>query len=243
VDPPWLVAQRYQWAQWVADAGGEARTWEDFNLWFATQRRLSKMRRRTLTRSRVQVEEAAALWPNHLVDFVTLTYAPGDEWSPRHIAECAQRYRDQAARDDVPFRYEWVAELQLKRMKRRGESSRECLHYHMLVWRPNGYEFPKPDSRGWWSHGMSNVEVARNPVGYLSKYASKGTEGESLPPRVRISGGGGLSEIGRREVAWWLLPRYVREAFPIVGAKVRREVGGGWLNWDEGVFLDAATKW
>jgi hypothetical protein len=228
------------WSEWAVNAPEGGKSWEAFNQWFATQTRLSRMRRRTLTRSRVQVEEVAELWPEHLVDFVTLTYRPGDQWDSRHVTQTAKCYRQQAERDGVAFRYEWVAELQLKRMRRRGESARECLHYHMLVWRPANYEFPKPDSRGWWSHGMSNVEVARNPVGYLSKYASKGTDGEMLPPRVRISGGGGLSESGRREVSWWLLPRYVREAFPVVGAKVKRELGGGWLNWDEGVFLDAA---
>ena len=117
------------------------------------------------------------------------------------------------------------------------------MHYHVLVWHPAGYSYPKPDSRGWWPHGMSNVETARNPIGYLAKYASKGTEGEALPPGARVSGGGGLTEAGQREVRWWLLPRYVREYFPEVGAQIRRARGGGWINWDGGEWLPAVRHW
>lgn len=193
------------------------------------------MRRRTITRSRLQVEELAG--QPHLVHLVTLTYRPGCQWSPRHIASCVDAYRKQAARDGVRFRYEWVAELQLGRMRRRGESARQCLHYHMLLWQPEGYEYPYPDDRGWWPHGMTQVEVARNPVGYLAKYASKGTEGERLPWGARISGGGGLSPEGRKLAAWWVRPRYVREAWPDFLHSVRRVEGGGWVNRDTGEFL------
>lgn len=199
------------------------------------------MRRRTITRSRIQAEEVMQLRGSHLVHLVTLTYAPGHSWRSRHITECVKAYRDQARRDGVEFRYEWVAELQLKRMRRRGESAAECLHYHALIWQPEGYSFPHPDSRGWWDHGMSNVEVARNPVGYLAKYASKGTDGEQLPPRARISGGGGLSPGGRKLASWWLRPRYVREAFPDFQDQVARAKGGGWVNWSSGQWVEAPS--
>jgi hypothetical protein len=232
-----------RWREWGRQAGLEGDTWVGFNQWFATQVRLSKMRRRVLTRARVQSEEVSVLWPEHVCDFVTLTYAPGDEWSAQHVKECCRLYRQQAARDGVPFRYEWVAELQLKRKRRTGESAAQTMHYHMLVWHPPSYSYPKPDTRGWWRHGFTNVEPARNPVGYLAKYASKGTDGEALPPRARISGGGGISDQGQREVAYWLRPRYVREAFPVIEHRVSRITGGGWFNWDEGVHLDAPRSW
>ena len=208
-----------------------SRTWgtPEWDAW-ELQRRLAKMRRRTITRSRIQTEEVEALGVPHLVHLITCTYAPGHEWRASHIADCVMGYRKQAARDDVPFRYEWVAELQLKRMRRRQESAAQCMHYHAIVWQPEGYEFPHPDTRGWWPHGMTNVEVARNPVGYLAKYASKGTEGEKLPRGARISGGGGLSPEGRMMASWWLKPRYVREAFPDFRDLVQRARGGGWIN-------------
>lgn len=194
------------------------------------------MRRRTLTRARVQSEEVPS-WAVHLVTF---TYREGDIWSPRHIADAMACYRKRAERDGAPFRYEWCAELQLKRL-RRGSSTRQCMHYHALVWQPPGYTFPFPDQVGWWRHGMTNVEEARNAVGYLAKYASKGTQGEPLPKGARISGGGGLSDVGRLEVAWWLLPRYVRERFPERAERIRRARGGGWVNWDTGEFLEAVA--
>lgn len=201
----------------------------DWTAWELV-RRLARMRRRTITRSRLQAEEVASQGGSHLVHLVTFTYAPGHEWRAKHIAECLMAYRKQADRDDIPWRYEWVAELQLRRMRRRRESAAQCMHYHAIIWQPGGYEFPHPDTRGWWPHGMSNVEVARNPVGYLAKYASKGTEGERLPRGARISGGGGLSAEGRMLASWWLKPRYVREAFPDFRDLVQRARGGGWLN-------------
>ena len=212
--------------------------WAEFEL----ARRLSKMRRRTITRARLQTEEVALSGVPSYVDLVTFTYAPGFSWSPSHIRDCMQCYREQARRDGIDFRYEWVAELQLKRMRRRGESAEQCLHYHAIIWQPEGYAFPHPDTRGWWEFGMTNVEAARNPVGYLAKYASKGTEGQALPRRARISGGGGLSEHGRKLASWWLKPRYVRDAFPDFMHKVQRlcgRAGGGWLNYDTGEHLAA----
>ena len=208
--------------------------WAEWEL----ARRLYRMKRRTITRARVHAEEVP-LW---LVHLITFTYRPGAEWSPRHISECVKHYRRRAESDDVPLRYEWVAELQLKRMRTRGESARQCLHYHALVWQPPGYEFPFPDQVGWWPHGMTNVERARNPVGYIAKYASKGTEGEPLPRGARISGGGGISLPGRLEVAWWMRPRYVREAFPVRSDVVRRMRGGGWVNITSGEFLSAEGR-
>lgn len=204
---------------------------------FEQLRRLSRLRRRTLTRARVQSEEVAA---EHRAELATYTYAPGNEWQPQHIRACMKAYREQARRDGIEFRYEWVAELQLGRMRRRGETAAQCLHYHALLWTPLGYSYPHPDSRGWWPHGMSNVEVARRPVSYLAKYASKGNnEVERLPRGVRISGGGGISALGRSVVRWWMLPRYVREAFPEVGANIRRKRGGGWCDWDTGEWIPA----
>lgn len=223
---PWPVSAR----------GLSAQDWERLC------RRLSLHKRRVITAARVHAQEHIA---PHQVELVTFTYRPECEWSPRHLTECLHSYRKQAHRDGVDrFAYVWSAELQLQRMRSRGESARHCLHYHAIVWTPDGYRFPKPDQRGWWPHGMTNREVARNPVGYLAKYASK-VGGQDyqyrLPAQCRISGCGGLSEVGRRELRWWLLPRYVREQFPEVGAHVRRARGGGWVDWDSGEWVPSVS--
>lgn len=204
------------------------------------------MRRRTITRARIQTEEVEAIALEvgcpFYAELVTVTYAPGHEWRRHHIAETMDCYRKQAARDGIQFRYEWVAELQLGRMHRRGESAAQCMHYHAIVWAPEGYSYPHPDSRGWWPYGMSNVERAHRPVGYLAKYASKGTEGEALPKRARISGGGGLSAPGAQLARWWLMPRYVRLAFPDFLDQVGRKRGGGWVNRSTGEWIEAAAR-
>jgi hypothetical protein len=85
------------------------------------------------------------------------------------------------------------------------------------------------------------------PSRYLAKYASKGTEGESLPKGVRVSGCGGLDESSKRELRWWLLPRYVREHFPQgegeAFPRVERARGGGWVERDTGEYMEATRQW
>lgn len=95
--------------------------------------------------------------------FVTLTYKENTRGNKRDISECIKRMRHWAARCGARIRYVWVAEVQ----------KRGALHYHLLLWLPKHLHLPKLDKRGWWSHGMTNIQTARNPVGYLVKYASK----------------------------------------------------------------------
>lgn len=95
--------------------------------------------------------------------FVTLTYAANTRGNRRDVSECVKRMRHWAGRLGVQVRYVWVAEVQ----------KRGALHYHLLLWLPRHLHLPKLDRRGWWRHGMTKIETARNPVGYLCKYASK----------------------------------------------------------------------
>lgn len=160
---------------------------------------------------------------------VTLTYRPADRWYPRHVSEYLRALRRHFG---GTVRYVWVAELQAKRMARSGESAEHCLHYHVVVWLPHGVAMPKPDLEGHWPHGMTQVEPARQPIGYLLKYASKGEAGE-FPRGARLCGAGGLEREGRLWVRWWLLPRYVREVVT-VGDDVHRARGGGWVSLSTG---------
>ena len=209
------------------------------------------MRRRVLTCARIHAEELDRL-PPHYVSMHTFTYAPRFAWSPRHLSEALHCYRQQARRDGLPyFRYTWVAELQMARLRRYRESVEHVLHYHLVVWCPTGYRFPKPDQRGWWKWGKTQVETAHHPVGYIADYASKlASQAEllalaervKLPAGCRVSGMGGLSALGRRELRWWLLPRYVRESFPEEGARIHRARGGGWVDWDTGEWIPAPSR-
>jgi hypothetical protein len=162
---------------------------------------------------------------------VTLTYRDGVTWIPRHIVGLVQAMRKYFQRRGAELRYTWVLEL-----TKRGRP-----HYHLLVWRPRGLHLPHADTRGWWPHGMTKTERARNAVGYIAKYTSKGHIDENLkmPKGSRISACGGLEPEAKIERRWWLTPRYVREAWPTICDVMR--VLGGWCRRDNGEFT--ATPW
>ena len=158
---------------------------------------------------------------------ITLTYREIDDWRPRHIARCLDHMTRWAARRRFHLGYVWTAELQ----------QRGAVHYHIVCWLPPGLSMPKPDKQQWWRHGMSRIERARRPVGYLVKYASKGNDVQKFPRGLRLHGRGGLELEQRRTVAWWCLPRYVRAVFAEVGTVVRRAHGGGWVSLSSGLWL------
>lgn len=149
--------------------------------------------------------------------FVTLTYRPGVEWSPKHISHAIGRYRDWCRRSRLPVRYTWVAELQ----------QRGAVHYHLLVWLPHNVAMPQWDRvfRGsrveFWQHGMTNTERARAGVGYLMKYLSKLGELSRFPKGLRLYGIGGLTEQGRNVRSWFNLPEWVKASYG-VGEIARR---------------------
>lgn len=151
--------------------------------------------------------------------FVTLTYRPDAPRRQKQVAQFLDHARKWAQRKGFPLRYVWVMELTKKGIP----------HYHVMLWIARGTRLPKPDRVGWWPWGMSRVELARSPVGYLIKYASKGDTVEALPKGARLFGCGGLTAADRKTKAYRLLPRYVRIAFALEDGP-RRARGGGWLS-------------
>lgn len=160
---------------------------------------------------------------------LTLTYAQDESWRPRHLSELTDHVAKWLERHGHKLRCVWVLEL----------TARGRPHYHLCIWLPQGLTLPKPDKQGWWRHGSTRIEWARRAVGYLAKYASKGTSGDKFPKGARIHGRCGLDAQSRRVVAWRVLPRYVREVFPEVGAWVVRAYGGGWVDRGSGEWLEA----
>src|SRR5690606_16986167 len=126
------------------------------------------------------------------------TYRPDAAWRPEHISQALAAWRKEMR--GRRLRYVWVLEL-----TKAGKP-----HYHVMVWLPAGVLLEKPDRSGAWPHGMSRIEWARNAVGYLVKYASKGTDGINLPRGARLFGVGGLNADSRLKRAWAMLPRYQR---------------------------------
>lgn len=132
--------------------------------------------------------------------FITLTYRTVEDWRANHIRGFFNRASKWARQNEARLRYVWVAELQ----------KRGAIHYHVAFWLPRALAFPKPDKAGWWPHGSTSREIARSPVGYLMKYASKGDAYDRFPKGARIFGVGGLCSDGRAVGSWLGLPEWAK---------------------------------
>lgn len=153
--------------------------------------------------------------PGHrpaVAHFVTLTYRGVDDWRPDHLSKAMHRFRMHCKRFGIPCRYLSVAELQ----------KRGAVHYHLLVWLPQGVAMPHWDQptntpRGrviapFWSHGMTNTQVARAGVGYLMKYVSKLDGDSCFPKGIRIYSVGGLDHQSRAIRSWQNLPEWAKRS-------------------------------
>ena len=141
--------------------------------------------------------------------FVTLTYAKCDGWKANHIAKATDGYRRWCKRRGLECQYLFVAELQ----------ARGAVHYHLLVWLPQGVRMPmwdkttrasKREVKPFWTHGMTNTQPAKAGVGYLMKYLSKLGEFTIFPEGLRLYGMGGLTDEARAIRAWQNLPQWVK---------------------------------
>jgi len=164
---------------------------------------------------------------------VTLTYAPGAEYSPRQVTEYVRRMRAWLEQRNIAYAYEWVLEMQ----------KRGAPHYHVLWWIPVGKKLPMPDSvtgrqrKRLWPWGLTRIELARSGPAYIVKYASKGDQGLPLPRGARLYGVGGFDS-AKRLAQWRALPAYVRDRTE-QGSTVRRATGGGWLVRDSGEHIQS----
>lgn len=190
--------------------------------------RLLRTKKTVVTGARLAVAEAQRGGFRGRWAMLTLTYRDDVSWKAQQLSALTNHLRMYAARCGFVARYVWALEL-----TKRGRP-----HYHLLVWLPRGRTLPKPDKQGWWPHGMTKIEWARNAVGYLAKYASKGIEDSMwclIPGGARMCGHGGISKEGRTELRWWKLPTWVREHWPEICDVIR--ASGGYVNRESGEFL------
>lgn len=187
--------------------------------------RAQRLKKSVITSARLHDEEAKKGSARGAWYMLTTTYASGSDCSARDISELLKRIRghfnrvvrSRVGRDREVFRYLWVGEL-TKRLRP---------HYHVLIWIPRGVFIPKADQRGWWPHGSTNIQKARNAVGYLAKYASKfcPAAAEAFPKGFRTHGVGGLGDESKRELRWWKSPSEARDALGPL-ADIRKALGG-----------------
>lgn len=181
--------------------------------------RLRRMQHGVLTAARLIAETITQSKHRGRWAFVTLTYADIEGWKPGHISaflDCLKQWLKR--RGCMPI-YVWVAELQ----------KRGAMHYHVLIWLPKGLTLPKPDKQGWWPHGWTKIEWARNPVGYMAKYVSKADGSTKFPKGARLHGSAGLRGRQQQEARYWRRPGWLREQTNI-DQTIRRRPGGGWFD-------------
>lgn len=187
--------------------------------------RAKRLKKAVITGARLHDQEAKEGGNRGAWYMLTLTYGPGRSASPRDVSELLKRIRghfnrtvrSRVGRHSEVFRYLWVLELT--------QSLRP--HYHLLMWVPRGFYVPHVDRRGWWPHGLTKFEKARNAVGYLAKYASKfcGAAADALPKGFRTHAVGGLGDESRREMRWWKSPEEARQFLGPL-ADIRKVLGG-----------------
>lgn len=193
-----------------------------------------RLRKSIITGARLHEQEATKGSTRGAWYMLTATYREGSNSSPRDVSDLVRairRYFNGATKsrygsNGPRLRYLWVGEL-TKRLRP---------HYHLLIWIPRGIYIPKVDKRGWWPHGMTKMEKARNAVGYLAKYASKFTSAvaEAFPKGFRTHAIGGLGDESKRELRWWKAPKDARDA---LGADADiRKVPGGYADKRTGDF-------
>lgn len=184
--------------------------------------RIKRLQRSVLTAARLHVQQR----PRWKVAMLTLTYRPDVQWAAGQVSTLVRHIRQYLDRRGIPMRFVWVQEFTKKGRP----------HYHMLLWLPLGLTLPKPDKRGWWACGMTKIEWARNAVGYIAKYASKGDALAQPAKGARMHGSGGLTDEALLEQRWWKLPGWLRgDVEP--SDRVRRAVpgsGGGFVHPDSG---------
>lgn len=184
--------------------------------------RLKRLRCSVLTAARLHVQEKSR-WK---VAMLTLTYRPDVDWAPGQISTVVRHIRQWLARKGHEMRFVWVQEFTKKGRP----------HYHLLLWLPLGLTIPKPDKQRWWPWGMTKIEWARNAVGYIAKYASKGDALHQPAKGARMHGNGGLTGGALIEQRWWKLPGWLRGRVE-PSDRVRRAApgsGGGFVHPESG---------
>jgi hypothetical protein len=184
--------------------------------------RLKRLKTSVLTAARLHVQQK----PRWKVAMLTLTYAPEHSWLPNQMSDLVRHIRQYLRRKGVEMRHVWVQEFTKKGRP----------HYHLLLWLPAGLSLPKPDKRGWWPYGMTKIEWARNAVGYIAKYASKGDSLHRPAPGARMHGNGGVSGEALLEQRWWKLPTWLRGSVE-PSDRVKRAAtgsGGGFVHPETG---------
>jgi hypothetical protein len=130
---------------------------------------------------------------NSKLAMVTLTYRPGENYSPGDKREFVQKLKRGLGKR--LFGYAWVGELQ----------KRGAVHYHVLLKLQKGTIVPHPDQVGWWDHGLTSVTNRVRTPFYLLKYVGKEYQKEFANfPKGMHCFAVVLTDAGERQQLRWL---------------------------------------
>ncbi len=173
------------------------------------QTRCPYRQNRRVLASCAAIERLVAATPDRRLEplMLTLTYGDLDAWAPNHVRTFLTALRNWYRRHtDAELRYVWVLEMQ----------KRGAVHYHVMLWVPEGLRLPFPDEgirTPWWPHGHSNLKRnIRHHGAYLAKYIGKGNR---IPvPHCARTFGSSYDEPVRLARRWASAPGYVRAIAP-----------------------------
>jgi len=165
--------------------------------------------------------------------FITLTYRPSEAWSPGQVVAFINRLVAKHLRRDMGRECGYVWKLELTKSG--------LPHYHVALWVSGQIFLPNLDDAGYWTHGFTRVQRARNAVGYMAKYLGKGEEG-ILPPGARLWGFGGLTGERGRELRWWRAPRWLRKFIPLEHG-LQRMRRGWWRDLTTNFSYRSPYEW
>lgn len=171
------------------------------------------------------------LYTTHWPLFFTVTYENPHDWRPEQITRFINNYRTYLYRKGFKqLVYVWTCE---------NNPNRPGVHYHGVLWIPNGVLPPKPDQQGWWKHGHTNVQRARNPAAYLAKYISKSAAPLDLPPKSR------RYSINVRSILnldFLRCPNWMCY-FSKFGDRIKYVKGYGWVNFTTNKAYKSPYRW
>lgn len=174
-----------------------------------------------------------ALLKTHWPLFFTLTYRDGETWKPEQISTFIANYRMFIKRKlknpKYKLTYVWTAE---------NHKNRDYIHYHGIIWVPNGILPPKPNTtertrKAWWPYGRTNVQRARNPAVYIAKYIGKSNEPLKIQKRARTY------SINVRNIInldYFRAPNWTRY-WNDIGDVIKRVPGYGLVNFTQKIIF------
>ena len=160
---------------------------------------------------------------------ITLCFASPTSYSSKHISGFLCSLRKKLKQIGQKLQYAWVLEHS------------NVLHYHLIVWLPNGFTLTHKDLSKWWKAGSTWVQSCKSTKAW-GKYIAKSHSKTDLPKGSRAFGYGGLSEEGKIEVQQTAIPLWLKAVLPR-HERAKKHPDCGWVSIDTGLIYESPFIW